>query len=332
MQLQGDKANESLKVEWNLSGETLFAEKATIAPRIIQGKPSVVISIDMDSWNQREQFVDSAILEMIILGQKGRIQLKDALPSDALKDVCPGHEDPAAWPNPCPPTDTGLVLWWRFEERDFGDGTFKGSVGDGGSYKHRPNKEGSKPVTTANMATDGVEGRSLTFDGIDDWVRALEYPGILGQASWSVSFWLKHSGPATGQGGTLFQWGDAVGPGDDNRYLIRLRISNGALTLIARDGKKEGTTLVNSGDWVHVAIVMTNDGSPTMGEIQCYINGTLETFTALRDQTIEIIKGENPLQLGVGVGMIHFKGSLDEFKMYDRPLSEAEVKELSKIN
>jgi hypothetical protein len=78
-----------------------------------------------------------------------------------------------------------------------------------------------------------------------------------------------------------------------------------------------GTARLPAGEWTHLAV--TYDGSL----IRLYVNGTLQGTQA---QTGPLVTSSQPLRLGGdAVWSEWFDGSLDEIRVYDRPLSAAEI-------
>lgn len=86
----------------------------------------------------------------------------------------------------------------------------------------------------------------------------------------------------------------------------------------------------NDGAWHHAAFTYTFDSGTSNGFLKGYLNGTLfgtetnvDEFLSHSDDTgIGDINGSTNLQVGGGDA---FAGRIDEFRLYNRPLSDAEI-------
>ena len=97
--------------------------------------------------------------------------------------------------------------------------------------------------------------------------------------------------------------------------------------MLAR-GTISGSSLLTDGAWHHVAAVLDNDGSPNLNEVKLYVDGTEEAVpvTSVAINTIYSWK----VKIGVyGPTARYFEGLIDDVRIYDRPLSEAEIQALA---
>jgi hypothetical protein len=87
------------------------------------------------------------------------------------------------------------------------------------------------------------------------------------------------------------------------------------------------TKKLTLGDWYHVAL--TYDGSAKAAGLQLYINGKLHQTDILQDNLSATIKTDAELQVGnKGLGK-PFRGSIDDLRLYERVLDNAEVAQLA---
>jgi probable HAF family extracellular repeat protein len=164
----------------------------------------------------------------------------------------------------------------------------------------------------------GKRRSALLFDGIDDKVVITGYKGIPGSKSRTVTAWIK-----TSVGGDVISWGDDVTNGD--LWAFRVLTANGHLELDVKGETAEGGTDVSTDLWVHVAAVLTDDGSPNIQEVQLYVNGISETVTSPTSQTIDTVSG-NDLHIGYDAnGGAYFDGSIDEVRVYPWALDVATI-------
>lgn len=85
------------------------------------------------------------------------------------------------------------------------------------------------------------------------------------------------------------------------------------------------TSSWSTGSWHHVAV--TYDGSLAAADrAKVYIDGALESSTVTGTISGTLLDASSPLKIGDFVGLDRFfNGSLDEVKVYDRALGEAEI-------
>jgi hypothetical protein len=112
-------------------------------------------------------------------------------------------------------------------------------------------------------------------------------------------------------------WRDVIYKGNDNYYLEASSSKGGAPAAGASSGTVNGTAPLAANTWSHLAA--TYDG--TM--LRLYVNGVQ---TASIAQTGSIATSTNPLQIG-GDNIFgqYFQGLIDEVRVYNRPLSQAEI-------
>jgi hypothetical protein len=194
----------------------------------------------------------------------------------------------------------------------------------------------------------GKVGRAISFDGTDDYVVVTDSPAIeFSTGSFSIALWIKSNYAAgsdkqfvicNGTNGTEFDAG-GIGPNgrsSGKRYVIKFEGSDFRLTL-DDDAVK---TVVNgssanfaTGDWVHAVVVRDDDAK----EIRIYCNGELEIGNA-NPATADLSSPGEPLFIGAkqqenahaansaGAPIDHyFEGMLDDLRMYDYALSQAEI-------
>ena len=100
---------------------------------------------------------------------------------------------------------------------------------------------------------------------------------------------------------------------------ITFLCTTGTYSYDAESTTIEGTTILLPNTWYMVTA--TYDGSM----MKLYINGVLENSTAL---TGALVYNENPLKLGHSVNTQFFQGKLDEIRIYNKALNQAEITQL----
>ncbi|TGA98039.1 sialidase family protein [Streptomyces sp. MZ04] len=187
----------------------------------------------------------------------------------------------------------------------------------------------AKPAAVLGGAstTEGRFGRALAFDGTDDAVR-LPYRSQLplGAKDFTASLWFRYSATS---GEQPLLWMGGIGTNQPQVWLRGEPASNRVTGLITtRDGATpprsasvRTTSAYNDGQWHHIAL---RRGA---GQLTLSIDGTRVTAADVPG-TVTRNSG-----YGFHVGQrvdsrAHFAGSIDEVRVYDRALSDAELTEL----
>ena len=206
-----------------------------------------------------------------------------------------------------PAVTDGLVAYWAFDEES-GD-TASDSSGNG----HNGTLMGDPQWTK-----DGYFGGALVFDQAGDEVN-VPYHADLNQAAFTICAWAnvepesgghravvsaRHEPPTAGY---IFY----AEPGNTWQFWT----GNGAPAWVSVQGPA-----INLGEWDHIA------GSFADGQQKFYVNGELVGETASNPN----INSQQEFLIGAGANErtnheYLFKGIIDEVRVYDRALSEAEI-------
>ncbi|MDP2668718.1 MAG: LamG-like jellyroll fold domain-containing protein [bacterium] len=201
-----------------------------------------------------------------------------------------------------------LVGWWKLDENPGQDGTiiadWSGSGNNGTFYTAEGN---------TNKSGNGVIGRALNFDGVDDRVGTsnAENPGT---SNWTVSAWVKTSA----SGGYVAY--DSSGGAD--KYILSVTGGKGAFSADCGSGTGTITGVKNVSDsnWHLLTGVRTGANS-----IVLYVDGINErngTFPS----GCSGIDVSNPFFIGSAGGVSNFfNGMIDDVRVYNRALSEPEI-------
>ncbi len=178
--------------------------------------------------------------------------------------------------------------------------------------------------TTATGAISGYEtgvvndfagtfnGSGITIDG---------YNGITGNNPRTVGVWIKTTNTAR-QG--VATWGNS-GTFSRNTFVIN---GNGTVRFEYQGGGQNTTITANDGVWHHIAY--TYDGA----EVKVYVDGVLD-FTRPETKINTGVAGDRQITIGsegASDGSLTFRpfsGAMDDFKLYNRALSAAEIAELA---
>ena len=202
--------------------------------------------------------------------------------------------------------DPSLVGWWTFDD---GEGT---TPLDSSDYGRHGEFVGSP------QWTNGSIGGALNIT-LDNHVVIPGYKGVLGSNPRTCAAWIK----TTTAPAVVFGWG-LISAG--TKWIVRVN-DGGQLRCEVDAGYHYGTTLLNDGEWHHIAVVMEDDGSPDVIETLLYVDGALdasnsdsadEPINTLEDMDVQL--GNNPHATDR-----KFDGLLDEARIYDRALTQAQI-------
>ena len=229
--------------------------------------------------------------------------------------------DPDVFPDL--PSDEGLVGYWSFD-----DGTGTKAVDNSGN-----GNDGQLVNMEEADWVDGVVGKALDFDGVDEYIDTADINEIKLHDS-TFSFWVK----VNDLGKDL----DIICKGEhaDNQPLIIWRdeevgssadLGDGntdTISILTYDGTVQHWIAAPSGtlndtNWHHFVVVI----DVTNNQIKVYKNGDL---IASNTKTWDGIESTvTPLRIGDATPSAHpFSGLIDEVRIYNRALTASEIKAL----
>ncbi|MBI2573386.1 LamG domain-containing protein [Candidatus Woesearchaeota archaeon] len=196
------------------------------------------------------------------------------------------------------------------------------NLGENGSIVKDASLSGNNGTTIngSTIITNGKYGSAITFDGLSGYARIPHSTSLqFGTGGFSINFWMKVSStPVVSQTGQIF--GKRVAGGGN----YELQISNEVLVAYLETPTTQITSTYNIsqhlGEWIFVTLNRNNTAAGI------YVNGLLNT-SATSTQNINSVA---PLELGRdGDGKNeYFNGSIDNFMIFNRGLTHAEILEL----
>jgi Concanavalin A-like lectin/glucanases superfamily/Bacterial Ig domain len=162
----------------------------------------------------------------------------------------------------------------------------------------------------------GRYGNALSFDGTNDQV-ALANPATIGTGTASFSFmaWVKRSALGGQQRHIFSKCSTSSWQAGCKEFYFS---PSNVLTLgDYRSGDTNSVTIADT-NWHHVALVFTR----ATNTVQFYLDGTLRT-TATKN--LEADNPTHPMTIGNHLNHNAYSGLIDEVRIYNRPLTAAEV-------
>jgi len=173
--------------------------------------------------------------------------------------------------------------------------------------------ESTSQDTTRSIAALG--GSNILFDGTN-YAESISFEGILGSQNRTCEAWVK----TTGANQEICGWGKNA---SGEKWVFRTN-TDGSLRVEVNGGGINATTPVNDGKWHHVACVL--DGTK-VSDINLYLDGKLETISATTDFNINTA-ADIKLRISRGINDRYFVGGIDEVRIWDVALTQAELQEL----
>lgn len=189
-------------------------------------------------------------------------------------------------------------------------------------YGNKPRDEwGARHATLAAAAVrdSGYTGQALKLNGTATAYASLPADVMSGLSSFTISSWIKMDALATWM--RLFDFGR----GTNNYLFFAVQAGNGMVRYAAKNGGTEQGLSYNYAmpvnTWTHIAITYAANTT------RLFINGTqVATSTAINITPAAIgAMTQNYLGKSQYTADPMFRGSIDEFRIYNRALSAAEI-------
>ncbi len=175
--------------------------------------------------------------------------------------------------------------------------------------------------TLVNMGAgswvDGILGRALRFDGVDDYVDGGS-DGSLTSAVGSLEFWIKPE--AAGPMDILRLFED-----DDQNYLLVAKGSSDRVRVVVKDGGATrvditSNSAISTASYHHVAITQAGTG------IAVFVDGQQSAVVGPNSDSWTAHLAVGRLQIGRG-NHGYFKGVLDDLAIHSRALTAEEIRQ-----
>jgi hypothetical protein len=212
---------------------------------------------------------------------------------------------------------SGLVLYLTFDE---GSGNivydYSGN-GNNGILYNGSNVCSNPPNSGCPTWVDGKFGKALSFDGVNDYVEIPDAPSLQITSAITISAWLKFPvGVASGKG-VVQKY-----PVQDYDYMLYLSVAGYPSIYIKNpEGRPFSTAYLidhRDNNWHHW--VGTFDGR----YLKIYVDGILRNTADTGGTTIRVTSGQSLHIMHGWSGYLN--GTIDEVLIYNRALSEEEIR------
>ncbi len=206
-------------------------------------------------------------------------------------------------------TDAHLVGWWELDEAS-------------GTTAADSSKQGRQGTLQGGLSFDkdsapGRTGKALKFDGKEGFVQITGYKGVSGTAPRTLAAWIRTKTSS----GEIVSWG----AGDFGKMWTFCFI-RGRIGVTPRGGYLYMNDPTDDDAWHHVAAVVEEAKTPNLHDhVRLYRDGEPAKIHDIGLLDLWPIDTGSEQDLRIGR---KFSGLIDEVRLYDRALSEDEIKAL----
>ncbi len=212
------------------------------------------------------------------------------------------------------------VAYWRFND----PGSAEGAVAADSSANglHGGLYHNGVILTTADLPGPGSGGQAASFDGLDDYIDTISEVGFpAGEAERTFTGWVRYDVPQPHRYGAIFRYGNA---NYEQMYSVLVFNSNDLYTAndavgVTNYGGSVGTDPLSDGQWHFVAFTCSSSNHRVYLDGEFVRERILWTNTVLSSQAYI----SDPTQ-----GDSYFCGSMDELALFDRALTDQEIRDL----
>jgi hypothetical protein len=206
--------------------------------------------------------------------------------------------------------DPNLVGWWKLDEDS-------GQIAADSSGNNREG-ELKGGLSFATGSVPGRIGRALRLDGKEQYIEITGYKGVTGTRARTVSAWIK----TTSFRSEFVSWGFD----DFGQMFIFGIIRRSGIGITPNGGYLYSSSKAHDDAWHHVAVVVDEVELPNLhDDVRLYQDGELAEIHDIGLLDLWPINTGSELDVRIGR---RFEGLIDDVRIYDRPLSEDEVKAL----
>lgn len=204
--------------------------------------------------------------------------------------------------------DPTLAGWWKFDE----------TSGNIASDFSKHNRQGTlmEGLSFNKNSTPGRISKALKFNG-KGFVEIKGYKGITGTKPRTVAVWIKTENDK----GEIISWGE-----DDFGKMFTLRHVRRRIGIIPNGGYLYVNDKTDDNKWHHFAVVVEDVELPNLhDDVKLYLDGEPAEIHDIG--LLDLWPIDTGKDFNVTIGK-DFEGLIDDVRIYDRPLSEDEIRML----
>ncbi len=210
-------------------------------------------------------------------------------------------------------TDPHLVGWWKFDEKSGTTAADSSGHGRDGMLKGG--------LSFKNDSVPGRLGTALEIGGREQYIEITGYKGVTGTQARTVAAWIK-TGSSRGE---IASWGH-----EDFGKMFIFGFIRGSIGVTPNGGYLYIKARAEDNKWHHVAAVVDEAELPNLHDhVTLYMDGTVQAIHDIGLLDLWPIDTGSDLDVRIGRG---WRGILDDVRIYDRPLSEDEIRELAGVS
>lgn len=316
---------------WNGSGITLYANGVSIASTTNSDSAGTVNTIgahnDLGDGAWSGSIDDLRIYNRAL----SLTEIKQIYQSGALVLNSLPNKTVVLQKTPSNFLSNGLVGYWSFDGSKINWATNRVTDSSGNG-----NTGTIINMSTTTSPSQGKMGQALSFDGINDFVSVGSTNADFERTDpFSFSLWSKWSGTtdnfysflgrSNGLAGTYFFWAGSALASLANANSIVFAIDGSNATALDVS-TATNSVLGSTNAWTH--IVVTYDGTSSVSGVKIYVNGTSMVLTTHQSDLSASIKPSVDWRIGDDYTNDWMNGQIDEVRIYNRVLSETEVRQL----
>jgi len=208
--------------------------------------------------------------------------------------------------------DPNLAAWWKFDE------AAGKTAADSASHKREGTLKGD--LSFDKNSTPGKAGKAIQIKGKESWIEIKDYKGVTGTRPRTVAAWIK----TTAARGEIVSWGT-----EDFGQMFVVGHVRGRIGTTPDGGYLYMNPETNDDKWHHVAVVVRQAELPNLhDDVSLYLDGQLAEIHDIGLLDLWPIQTGDKLDVRIGRG---FTGSLDDLRIYNRLLSDEEIKALFEL-
>jgi len=204
-------------------------------------------------------------------------------------------------------SDPNLAGWWKFDE------AAGKTAADATTHKRDGTLTGE--FSFDRSSAPGKRGEAIQLDGKESWIEVKDYKGVTGTRPRTVAAWLK----TTSAKGEIVSWGV-----EDFGQRFVFGFIRGRIGITPGGGYLYINPEIGDDKWHHVAVVVRKAELPNLArDVTLYLDGQPAEIHDIGLLDLWPIQTGDKLDVRIGRGLA---GSLDDLRIYDRPLSDEEIK------